>query len=133
MSQAMGTAGALDGLRVLDLTTHLAGPYCTKLLATCGADVIKVERPGGGDPLRRCGPLDPGGDSFAFLDLNVGKRGIALDLRRDRERLLELVSGADVVVESFRPGTLDRLGLGYDARRAARCTEAASPTRNRCR
>ncbi len=115
----MGTAGALDGLRVLDLTTHLAGPYCTKLLATCGADVIKVERPGGGDPLRRCGPLDPSGDSFAFRDLNVGKRGIALDLRRDRERLLELAAGANVVVESFRPGTLDRLGLGYDALRAA--------------
>jgi crotonobetainyl-CoA:carnitine CoA-transferase CaiB-like acyl-CoA transferase len=103
--------GALDGLRVLDLTTHVAGPYCTKLLATCGADVIKVERPGG-DPMRQSGPL-------VFLDLNVGKRGIVLELPNDRERLLELAAGADVVVESFRPGTLDRLGVGYEALRAA--------------
>jgi crotonobetainyl-CoA:carnitine CoA-transferase CaiB-like acyl-CoA transferase len=119
MNEAAGPAGALDGLRVLDLTTHITGPYCTKLLATCGADVIKVERPGEGDPLRRCGPLDPAGESVAFLDLNAGKRGIALDLRGDRERLLELVAGGDVVVESFRPGTLERLGLGYDVLRDA--------------
>src|SRR5205814_10375827 len=106
MNEGDGPAGALDGLRVLDLTTHIAGPYCTKLLATCGADVIKVERPDGGDPLRRCGPFDGGGESIAFLDLNVGKRGITLDLRSDRDRLLELAAGADVVVESLRPGTL---------------------------
>jgi crotonobetainyl-CoA:carnitine CoA-transferase CaiB-like acyl-CoA transferase len=118
MNEVSAPLGPLDGLRVLDLTTHVAGPYCTKLLATCGADVVKIEPPDG-DPMRRCGPLDPSGESFAYLDLNVGKRGMVLDLRRDRDRLLELAVGANVVVESFRPGTLDRLGLGYEALREA--------------
>jgi crotonobetainyl-CoA:carnitine CoA-transferase CaiB-like acyl-CoA transferase len=118
-NQAGGPAGALEGLRVLDLTTHVAGPYCTKLLATCGADVLKVERPGSGDPMRRCGPFEPGGESLGFLDLNVGKRSLELDLRTERERFLELVAGADVVVESFRPGALDRMGLGYQEIREA--------------
>jgi crotonobetainyl-CoA:carnitine CoA-transferase CaiB-like acyl-CoA transferase len=113
----MQPAGPLAGLRVLDLSHHVAGPYCTKLLAVCGADVVKVERPWGGDPLRRAAPLD-GDVSLAFLDLNVNKRGVTLDLRRDRERALELAARADVVVESFRPGTLARLGLGYDELRA---------------
>ena len=119
MRQGAGPAGPLDGLRVLDLTTHIAGPYCTKLLATCGADVIKVESPNGGDPFRRCAPFDPGGESLGFLDLNVGKRGITLDLRNERDRVLELATGADAVVESLRPGALERLGLGYHDLRAA--------------
>jgi crotonobetainyl-CoA:carnitine CoA-transferase CaiB-like acyl-CoA transferase len=112
MAEGTGPAGPLDGLRVLDLTTQIAGPYCTKLLATLGADVIKVEPPTG-DPFRRCAPFDPGGESLGFLDLNVGKRGIALDLRSERDRVLELAAGADAVVESLRPGALERLGLGY--------------------
>src|SRR5207237_8543792 len=100
--------GPLEGLRVLDLTHHVAGPYCTKLLAVCGADVLKVERPAGGDPLRRCDPL-------AFADLNVNKRSAAVDLRASRDTVLSLVADADVVVESFRPGTLGRLGLGWES------------------
>ncbi len=119
MGELSETTGALAGLRVLDLTTRIAGPYCTKLLATCGADVIKVEDPDGGDPMRHGGPRDPAGESLVFLDLNVGKRAIRLDLQRDRERLLELAAGADVVVESFRPGTLERLSLGYEELRSA--------------
>lgn len=106
-------AGGLSGLRVLDLTTYIAGPYCTKLLASCGADVIKVEQPDGGDPMRHCGPFDADGESLEFRDLNLGKRSVRLDLGRDLEQLLGLVAGADVVVESFQPGTLDRFGLGY--------------------
>ena len=116
MTDVTRSPGALDGLRVLDVSTHVAGPYCAKLLATCGADVIKIEPPGG-DPMRRCGPLDPSGVSFAYLDLNVGKRGMELDLRSKREQFLELVAGADAVIESGRPGALDRLGLGYDVLR----------------
>jgi len=119
MDKAAGPAGPLEGLRVLDLTAHVAGPYCTKLLATCGADVIKIERPDGGDPFRRCGPFDPAGESLGFLDLNLGKRSVALDLRTGRDRFLELAAGADVVVESLRPGTLERLGLGYEVLRDA--------------
>jgi crotonobetainyl-CoA:carnitine CoA-transferase CaiB-like acyl-CoA transferase len=115
MHQGAGPAGPLDGLRVLDLTTRIAGPYCAKLLATCGADVIKVEPPNGGDPFRRCAPFDPGGESLGFLDLNVGKRGITLDLRNERDRVLELAAGADVVVESLRPGALEPAWLGYES------------------
>jgi crotonobetainyl-CoA:carnitine CoA-transferase CaiB-like acyl-CoA transferase len=116
--------GPLAGLRVLDLTHHVAGPYCTKLLAVFGADVVKVERPWGGDPQRDAAPFlgdEPGLDrSLSFLDLNVGKRGITLNLADPpgRELALQLARRADVVVESFRPGTLDRLGLGWDDLRA---------------
>ena len=109
--------GPLEGWRVLDLTQGVAGPYVTKLCSDYGADVIKVERPGSGDVSRRIGPF-PGDDphpekSGMFLTLNTGKRGITLDLatRTGRELLLELVGGADVVIESFRPGTLERFGL----------------------
>jgi crotonobetainyl-CoA:carnitine CoA-transferase CaiB-like acyl-CoA transferase len=114
---AEGTSGGLLGLRVLDLTGYIAGPYCTKLLACCGADVIKVEHPDGGDPMRRCGPFDADGESIEFRDLNLGKRSVRFDLRRDRDAVLELAAGADVVVEAFRPGTLDGFGLGYRALR----------------
>ena len=81
--------------------------------------MIKVESPNGGDPFRRCAPFDPGGESLGFLDLNVGKRGITLDLRNERDRVLELATAADAVVESLRPGALERLGLGYHDLRAA--------------
>ncbi len=121
----IGPSGPLEGLMVLDLSQGAAGPYCTRLLAAYGADVIKVERPRVGDLMRHCPPFVgdmPGPDrSLSFLHLNVNKRGITLDLSSDtgRATLLRLVAKADVVVESFRPGTMARLGLSYDELRAA--------------
>jgi crotonobetainyl-CoA:carnitine CoA-transferase CaiB-like acyl-CoA transferase len=109
----------LAGLRVLDLSRLLPGPFATMVLADLGADVVKVEEPGGGDWLRGMPPLAAGGDSGAFHALNRNKRSIALDLRRPEGvgTFLRLVRGADAVVESFRPGVLDRLGVGYEAMR----------------
>jgi crotonobetainyl-CoA:carnitine CoA-transferase CaiB-like acyl-CoA transferase len=110
--------GALDGVRVLDLTRLLPGPYCTLLLADMGADVVKVEDPGGGDPARHYPPLR--GDTGAvFLLVNRNKRSLTLNLKSDdgRELLLRLAERADVLVEGFRPGVMDRLGLGYAALR----------------
>ncbi len=112
----------LDDVRVIDLTQHAAGPFCTRVLADSGAEVIKVERPGG-DPARALPPFFgdvPGLDrSGMFLFLNTNKRSVILDLRTEegRERLLDLVSTADVVVENYRPGVMERLGLGYDVLR----------------
>jgi crotonobetainyl-CoA:carnitine CoA-transferase CaiB-like acyl-CoA transferase len=101
---------ALAGLRVLDLTRLLPGPFCTMLLADLGADVIKVEEPSGGDPARH-------GSGGLFLLVNRNKRSLTLDLKTDegRDLLLRLVDGADVLVEGFRPGVMDRLRLGYQA------------------
>lgn len=111
--------GPLAGLRVLDLSWEIAGPYCTKLLAGYGAEVIKVERPGG-DPARLRRPFykdvpDPEG-SLLFLYLNTDKRSVCLNLRdeRGRDLALQLVEWADVVVENFRPGVLQRLGLDFE-------------------
>jgi crotonobetainyl-CoA:carnitine CoA-transferase CaiB-like acyl-CoA transferase len=106
---------ALAGLRVLDLTRLLPGPFCTMLLADLGADVIKIEEPGGGDPARHYAPLQ-GDTGSLFLLVNRNKRSVTLDLKTDegRQLLLRLVERADVLVESFRPGVMDRLGLGYD-------------------
>jgi crotonobetainyl-CoA:carnitine CoA-transferase CaiB-like acyl-CoA transferase len=108
----------LSGLRVLDLTRLLPGPFATLVLADLGADVVKVEEPGGGDWLRGMPPL-AGGDSGAFHALNRGKRSVAIDLRRPEgaATFLRLARGADAVVESFRPGVLDRLGVGFEALR----------------
>ena len=111
---------ALAGVRVLDLTHHVAGPQCTKLLGDYGADVIKVERPGAGDSARAMGPY-PGDEphpekSGMFLHLNTSKRGITLDLKDPAGAQIakDLAATADIVVENFRPGVMDRLGLGYD-------------------
>ncbi len=114
----------LDGLRVLDLSHHVAGPYCTKLLADLGADVIKIERPGG-DPLRAWGPFPgdrPDPDTAGlFRYLNTNKRGTVLDLKTTAGIAVakRLASDADLVVENFRAGTLESLGLGFDALRSA--------------
>ena len=106
----------LTGLRVLDLSRLLPGPWCTMLLADLGADVIKVEDPNGGDYLRWTPPLH-GDYSAMYYTLNRSKRSVILDLKRDEGRaaFLALVETADVVLESFRPGVMDRLGVGYAA------------------
>jgi crotonobetainyl-CoA:carnitine CoA-transferase CaiB-like acyl-CoA transferase len=106
--------GALAGLRVLDLTSQLSGPYCSMLLADLGADVVKVERPVVGDDARHTSPR-LGGESAAFMTYNRNKRSVTLDLKRPEGRAiaLELARRADVVLENFRPGTAARLGLGY--------------------
>ncbi|MET8468335.1 enoyl-CoA hydratase [Streptomyces sp. NPDC006422] len=117
------TPGALDGVRVLDLTQVMAGPYCTMLLADLGADVIKVESPEGGDQTRTSmGTPRPGSDTPAFHALNRNKRSVTLNLRTeaDRAEFLRLAADVDVVVENFRPGVADRLGVGYEAVRAVR-------------
>jgi crotonobetainyl-CoA:carnitine CoA-transferase CaiB-like acyl-CoA transferase len=114
----------LDGVRILDLTQYIAGPYCTKLLADFGAEVVKIERPPAGDPCRRLGPFyrdTPGLERSAlFLHLNTNKQSLTLNLKsaEGRQIVLRLLPEADVVVENFRPGVLDRLGLGYQALRA---------------
>jgi crotonobetainyl-CoA:carnitine CoA-transferase CaiB-like acyl-CoA transferase len=105
----------LAGITVLDLTRVLSGPYCTMMLADMGARVIKVEHPAGGDETRAWGPPFQGGESAYFLSINRNKESVALDFKRPAgRRLLDgLIASADVLVENFRPGTLDRLGLGY--------------------
>ena len=105
----------LAGVTVLDMTRVLAGPFCTLQLANLGARVIKIERPPHGDDARSIGPF-VGGKSLYFSALNYGKESIALDLRRDRDREIfeELLGRADVLVENFRPGVLERLGYGWD-------------------
>ncbi len=114
----------LDGLRVLDLTRLLPGGYCSLLLADFGAEVIKVEDTGMGDYIRWSPPVYEGADETArsalFLALNRGKRSIRVDLKNDRgkEVLLRLAREADVLLESFRPGVLDRLGVGWETLRA---------------
>ena len=110
---------ALSGIKVLDLTHHIAGPYCTKLLADYGAEVVKIERPGVGDDARRIGPFfedDPHPEkSGLFLYLNTNKRGTTLNLKSEAgvEIFKELVRDADILVENFSPGVMDRFGLGY--------------------
>ncbi len=111
---------ALSDARVLDLTWYIAGPFCTKLLADYGADVIKIEKPGEGDPARRMGPFfkdDPHPEkSGLFLYLNTNKKGITLNLKSETGKKIfkELVKDADILVESFSPGVMERLGLGFE-------------------
>ncbi len=117
MSAPSGHAGPLADLRVIDLSTVLAGPNCARYLADFGADVIKVERPVGGDSLRNMAWRDPrDGEGLWWKLVNRNKRTIALDLKNtaDLALLRSLVAEADVLVENFRPGTLERLGLAPD-------------------
>ena len=109
--------GALDGLLVADFSRVLAGPLCTQTLGDLGADVVKVERPGAGDDTRTWGPPFVEQGSTYYLGLNRNKRSLALDLADPEDNALarRLADRADVLVESFRPGTIDRLGLGYEA------------------
>ena len=111
-------ARALDGLRVLDLATFIAAPFCAGLLAEYGADVVKVEQPGIGDALRELGPKANGRTLFWALEAR-GRRSISLNLRepRGQELALRLIERSDIVVENFRPGTLERWNLGYERMR----------------
>jgi formyl-CoA transferase/CoA:oxalate CoA-transferase len=113
--------GPLDGLLVLDFTRVLSGPYCTMLLADMGARVIKVEQPGRGDDTRAWGPPFINGESAYFLSVNRNKESLTLDLKHPSSRrvLDPLLQQAGVLVENFRPGTMARLGLGYDELAAA--------------
>ena len=107
--------GPLEGIRVLDLTWVLAGPFASMILCDLGADVIKIERPPYGDAARLTGPF-VNGQSCYFFSINRGKRSICLDLKAERgkELFLRLVEASDVVMENFTPGTMDKLGLGHD-------------------
>ena len=115
----------LEGVRVVDVTTSLAGPYCTEVLAALGADVVKVEPPSG-DEARPWGPPFWNGESTMFLAMNAGKRSLALDLRRGLDVLLRLADGADVFIQSLRPGAAEARGFG-----AGRASRAQSPARLR--
>ncbi len=110
----------LEGIKVIELGHIMAGPVCGRMLADMGADVIKVERVPGGDPSRSFVPPKIDGESAAFMMLNRNKRGIAVDIKRPEGVTLvrRLIRGADVVIENYRTGTLDRLGLGYDSVKA---------------
>ena len=111
--------GALDGLKVIELAHIMSGPTAGMLLADMGADVIKVEKIPGGDDTRRFIPPEVNGEASAFMMMNRNKRGIALDLKQDAARsvLRRLIDRADVVIENFRVGTLEKLNLGYDVLR----------------
>ena len=111
----MALKGALTNLKVLDLTRVLAGPFCTMMLADMGADVIKIEQAGKGDDTRAMGPFK-NGESAYYMNLNRNKRGMTLNLKdpRGKELFLEMVKKADIVTENFRPGTMEKLGIGYE-------------------
>src|SRR5439155_711431 len=119
--RAMSAPLPLEGIRVLDFTHALAGPYCTLLLGDLGADVVKVEPPEG-DQSRRWGPPFVNGESSYFLSVNRNKRSVVLDLKNEqgRQRALRLAMSSDVVVENFRPGTAARLGFGPEDLRRRR-------------
>jgi crotonobetainyl-CoA:carnitine CoA-transferase CaiB-like acyl-CoA transferase len=113
----MAVQAALEGIRVLELSQIMAGPFCGLLLADLGAEVIKIENPRGGDDSRRMAPPYYNGESAAFIAMNRNKYGLALDIRTPagKEILWRLLDTADVLIENFRPGTLERLGFGYEA------------------
>jgi CoA:oxalate CoA-transferase len=118
LEPAVAIAPPLEGIRILDFSRVLAGPFCTALLADVGADVIKIEPPQG-DDYRHIGPF-VGGEGGLFLLMNRNKRSIALDLKAPEGLTIahELIAKSDVVVENFRPGVGDRLGIGYEAAKA---------------
>jgi formyl-CoA transferase len=113
----MDSRGALDGIRVIELANYVSGPYAGMMLADFGAEVIKIEVPGTGDPFRGWGAVDY---SPTFGSVNRSKKSVVLDLKSEdgKADAARLIAGADIVVENFRPGTLERLGLGYDQCRA---------------
>ena len=106
--------GALEGIRILELASYVTGPFAALLLADLGADVVKIEQPGQGDPFRGWGEKLY---SATFCSLNRNKKSVTLDIRRDegRDIFLKLAAGSDIVIENFRPGTMEKRGLGYEA------------------
>ncbi len=114
-------AGALHGIRILDLTTNVSGPFATGILGDMGADVIKLEEPGDGDIGRRYGPMREG-MAASFTVMNRNKRGVALDVHAPggKETFLRLAASVDVVMQNMRPGVVDRLGIGYEGCRAVK-------------
>ena len=108
------SSGPLSGVKVLDLTRVLAGPYCTMFLGDLGADVVKVEQPGVGDDTRGWGPPFAGGESAYYLSVNRNKKSLTIDLKQNEgiDLVRRLAGCVDVLIENFRPGTMDRFGLG---------------------
>lgn len=117
----MAAGGALAGIRVVELAHIMAGPVCGRMLADMGADVVKVESPGGGDPTRALVPLEGVDVSGAFVMMNRGKRGIVVDLKGEAGRgvVRRMLASCDVVIENFRNGVMEGFGLGYESLRAA--------------
>lgn len=111
----------LSGVKILDLSRVVSAPFATMQLGDLGADVVKIEEPGRGDEARSYGPPFLGGESAYFLSVNRNKRSCALDLKTTagKELIVRLASVADVVIENFRPGAMERLGLGFEALRGA--------------
>lgn len=120
MTQEHDRPAALSGLRVLDAATFIAGPYAAAILGEFGAEVVKVEQPGAGDPMRRFGTMTPRGDTLAWLSEARNKRSVTLNLRVAEGAALfkRLVAESDVVIENFRPGTMEKWGLGWEDLRA---------------
>ena len=116
-----GPGGALSGIRVIELAHVMAGPVCGRMLADMGADVVKVEPPGAGDPTRAFAPPEVGGTAAAFVMMNRNKRGIVIDLKTEagREAAQRMLARCDVVIENFRKGVMEGFGLGYESLRAA--------------
>ncbi len=111
----MGNTGPLDGIKVVDLSVMISGPLAAMMLADQGADVVKVESPGLGDIMRFLG-TSKGGMTGIFANNNRGKRSIVVDLKQPagKDLVLQLIDDADVLIQNFRPGAIDRLGLGFD-------------------
>jgi crotonobetainyl-CoA:carnitine CoA-transferase CaiB-like acyl-CoA transferase len=120
MNESGGTCKPLSGLQVVELAQNLAGPYCAQILADLGADVIKVERPGEGDAARAWGPPFVAGAGSIFAVSNRGKRSVAVDIATDAGRavLRQLITGSDILIEAFRPGTFSRMGYDYETVRS---------------
>lgn len=108
---------ALEGVKVLDFTQYLSGPHCTSVLCELGAEIIKVERPGVGEPERKAAPMTPMGESYQFFAYNRGKKSVTLNMKNPDglEIAKKLVAECDILVENFAPGILGKLGLGYEA------------------
>ena len=115
MNLLLGEAGALSGVRILDLTRVLAGPFCTMLMADMGADVVKIEEPGKGDDTRTYPPFIEGCSAY-FCNMNRNKKSITLDLKKPEAKAIfkEMVKNVDIVIENYKPGTMAKLGIGYE-------------------